>query len=164
LNGALDFNVTNGAFEGTDLWYEIRRARALLHGEMPPNPTGAARTPFTSCKGTGVIRDGVLSNNDLDIAMQYLKVSGQGAVDIVKSTLDYRLNVQVLRVTDDSSAGDLVDAQIPVKVTGAFSSPSVRPDIEGMAKARLNQEIEKQKDKLRERLQDKLKDILGGRG
>src|SRR5262249_47456889 len=118
---------------------------------------------FTSCKGTGVIRDGILINNDLDIAMQFLKVSGQGTVDIPKATLDYRLNAQVLRVTNDAAAGDLVDAQIPVKIAGALASPSVRPDLEGMAKARLKQEVDKQKDKLRDRLQDKLNDILGGK-
>ncbi len=160
LAGNLDFNVTNGAFEGTDLWYEIKRARALLHREALPERIGAARTPFTTCKGTGAIQNGVLTNNDLDIAMQYLKVGGSGSVDIVKSTLDYKLNVQVLRMADDANAGDLVDAQIPVKVSGSLASPSIRPDVEGLVKARVKQEVEKQKDKAREKLQEKLQNKL----
>ncbi|HYM34022.1 MAG TPA: AsmA-like C-terminal region-containing protein, partial [Steroidobacteraceae bacterium] len=135
-----------------------------LHGEALPVRSDAARTPFTSCKGTGVIHEGVLTNNDLDIAMQYLKASGQGNVDIANNTLDYRLSVKVLRLSEtNSNAGDLIDADIPVKISGTISSPSVRPDLEGLAKARLKQEVDKQKDKLRGRLQDKLKDILGGK-
>lgn len=175
LAGNLDFNVTNGAFEGTDLWYEIKRARALLNRQASPERTGAARTAFTACKGSGVIENGVLTNNDLNIAMQFLKVGGQGKVDIVKSRLDYKLDVQVLRMTDDRKtddhttderktdepdAAELVDAQIPVKITGSLASPSVQVDVEGMVKARAKQELDKQKDKMRDKLQDKLKDLF----
>jgi AsmA protein len=160
LAGNLDFNVTDGAFEGTDLWYEIKRARALLKQEAAPERAVPARTQFTSCKGTGVIQNGVLTNNDLDMAMQFLKIGGQGSVDIVKSTLDYKLNVQVLRMNDDPKAEELVDAQIPVKISGSLASPSVKADVNAMVKARVKQEVEKQKDKVREKLQDKLQDLL----
>jgi AsmA protein len=160
LAGNLDFNVTNGAFEGTDLWYEIKRARAVIDRQAIPERTGAARTLFTSCKGSGVIQNGILTNNDLDMAMQFLKVAGQGTVDTVKNTLDYKLNVVVLRMNDDPAAADIVDAQIPVKVSGSLSSPTIRPDVQGMVKARVKQEVEKQKEKVREKLQDKLQDLL----
>lgn len=161
MAGNLNFNVTNGAFEGTDLWYEIKRARALIDRKpVPDRAAGSPRTTFTSMKGTGVIQNGVLANNDLDMSMQYLKVGGQGSVDIPKSTLDYKLNVVVLRMNDDPAAAELVDAQIPVKITGTLASPTVRPDVEGMVKARVKQEVEKQKDKVREKLQDKLQDFL----
>ena len=36
LDGGLDFNVVDGALEGTDLWYEIRRARAVLKQQAIP--------------------------------------------------------------------------------------------------------------------------------
>jgi AsmA protein len=122
-----------------------------------------------------VIENGVLTNNDLTMAMQFLKVGGQGKVDIVKSRLDYKLDVQVLRMTDDRKtddhttderktdepdAAELVDAQIPVKITGSLASPSVQVDVEGMVKARAKQELDKQKDKMRDKLQDKLKDLF----
>jgi hypothetical protein len=51
-------------------------------------------------------------------------------------------------------------ADIPLNVTGTLSSPTVRPDLEGMAKARVQQEIEKHKGELQQKLMDKLKDIL----
>ena len=170
LDGNVDFNVADGALEGADLWYEIRRARALLKQQAAPERTGPERTAFTSLKGTGVMKNGVLTNNDLDVAMQYLKVTGQGSVDVPKSTIDYRLVASVLKIpregADATQMQDMVDAQIPVKVTGSLNAPKVRPDIEGYVKERAKQELKKQQDKVedkvKKKLGDKLKDLLGG--
>ena len=163
LAGTLDFNVADGAFLGTDLVYEIRRAQALLKQQPIPERTGPARTPFNALHGSGVIQNGVLSNKDLEIAAPVLKVTGQGTVDLAQQSLNYRLSTSVLKATDDSAAGkDLLGTSIPVTVTGPLSAPSVRPDIEGLVKERAKQEIDKQKEKLEQKLRDKLKGILGG--
>jgi len=164
LSGNLDFNVTDGALEGADLWYEIRRARALLKQQAVPERAGPARTPFSALKGSGAIRDGVWSNQDLEASLQYLKVTGQGTVDVPKSTLDYKLLATVLKIpregADASQMQDMVDAQIPVKVTGALDDPKVRPDVEGLIKARVKQELQKGQEKLEDKLKDKLKDLF----
>src|SRR5687767_1272951 len=74
LDGTVDFKVADGALEGSDLWYEIRRARALLKQQaIPERPSGPPRTPFTALTGTGTMNDGVMKNDDLNVAMQYLK-------------------------------------------------------------------------------------------
>jgi len=164
MDGAVDFKVTDGALEGTDLMYEIRRARALLKQQAAPERSGPARTPFSALEGTGTMKNGVLSNNDLVVAMPLLKVTGKGSVDLPKSTLDYGLVANVLKVpregADAAQLQDMVDAQIPVKVTGSLSDPKVRPDIEGLAKQELNKQIEKQKGKVEDKLKDKLKDLF----
>lgn len=164
LNGTLDFNVVDGALEGADLWYEIRRARAVLKQQAVPERTGPQRTTFTALKGSGAMKDGVFSNNDLDVSMQYLKVSGQGTVDVPKSALDYRLMATVLKIpregADATQMQDLVDAQIPVKVTGPLSDPKVRPDIEGYVKGRVKEELKKEQDKVEQKIKDKLGDKL----
>jgi len=164
LDGTVDFNVADGALEGADLWYEIRRARAVLKQQAVPERTGAARTPFSALKGSGVMKDGVLANNDLDVSMQYLKVTGQGTIDVPKSVLDYRLMATVLKIpregADTAQMQDMVDAQIPVKVTGALDDPKVRPDIEGYVKGRVKEEVKKETQKLEQKLKDKLKDLF----
>jgi AsmA protein len=158
LTGAVDFNVADGALEGADLWYEIRRARAVLKQQaVPERPSGPPRTPFSALTGTGAMKDGVLTNNDLNVAMQYLKVTGQGNVDLPRNSLDYRLVAAVLKIpregADTSQMQDMVDAQIPVKVTGALSDPKVRPDLEGYLKGEAKKKVE-------EKIKDKLKDIF----
>lgn len=169
LDGNIDFKVADGALEGADLWYEIRRARAVLKQQpIPERAPGPVRTPFTALTGTGVMNDGVLANNDLNVAMQYLKVTGQGTVDVPKNSMDYRLIATVMKIpregADVSQEQDLVDAQIPVKITGALSDPKVRPDLQGMLKAEAKQRLEKEKDKaeekIKEKLGDKLKDLF----
>jgi AsmA protein len=166
LDGTLDFNVADGAYEGMDLWYEIRRARALIKQQPVPERTGAERTVFTAIQGSGIVHDGVMSNQDLNVAMQYLKVDGKGVVDLVKSTLDYRFNARVLRIPPEDPQAtemqELVDAEIPITAKGALASPKVRPDVEGYAKARAKQEVKKETDKLKEKLQDKLRNLLRG--
>lgn len=164
LDGTLDFKVSDGALEGADLWYEIRRARAVLKQQAIPERSGPVRTPFTALTGTGVMKNGVLSNNDLNVAMQYLKVTGQGTVNVPASTLDYRLVASVMKIpregTDVSQMQDMVDAEIPVKITGSLSDPKVRPDLEGYLKNELKQRVDKEKDKVEEKLKEKLGDKL----
>jgi AsmA protein len=161
LDGTLDFKVADGALEGADLWYEIRRARALLKKQAIPERSGPARTPFTALTGTGVMKNGVLSNNDLNVAMQYLKVTGQGTVNVPASTLDYRLVAAVLKMpregADTSQMQDMVDARIPVKITGSLTDPKVRPDLESYLKNEVKQKVE---EKVKEKLGDKLKDLF----
>jgi AsmA protein len=192
LDGAIDFNVASGALEGTDLWWEIRRARAVIKQQPTPAAPTTLRTPFSAMKGTATVKSGVLTNNDLDVAMQYLKVSGQGSVDLPKNTLDYRLMATVLkfpqeRAVQTPQAGatepaatqppaqpgatvkvpaeqDLVDVQIPVKITGKLSDPKVRPDLEGYLKGEVKKKLEQERGKIeqkvKEKLGDKLRDLL----
>jgi AsmA protein len=169
LTGTLEFHVDNGALEGADLWYEIRLARALLRQQPIPARSGPERTPFTAFSATGRIANGVVSNDDLIAALQYLQVRGRGSADIAAGTLDYHLDVLVLNIPEEGSEGadahDLVGLKLPVVISGTFAAPKVRPDLGGIVKARVQQEVDKRKDelekKLKEQLQDKLKGLLG---
>ncbi len=165
LDGNVAFNVADGALEGTDLWYEIRRARAVLRQQAVPERAGPARTTFETLQGMGVLKNGVLSNDDLAVASQYLRIGGKGTVDVPQSALDYKLTATVLKIpregADPAQMQDLVDAEIPMTVTGTFDDVKVRPDLQGMAKGRVKEELKKQEDKLKEKLGDKLKDLFG---
>lgn len=166
LTGSFEFHVDNGAYEGLDLWYEIRRARALLKQEAIPARTGPERTPFTAVSATGRITNGVLANEDLIAALQYLQVKGHGTADIASGTLDYHLDATVLKIPDNAAdaggAADLSGFTIPVTVSGSFGAPKVRPDVAALAKARMQKEIDKKKDELKQKLQEKLQDKLKG--
>ena len=169
LTGTLEFHVDNGAYEGTDLWYEIRRARAVLKQQAIPERTGAERTVFTAVSATGRMTNGVVVSDDLLAALQYLQVKGHGTADIAAGNLDYHLDATVMKIPEEGTEAadlkDIVGLQVPVLVTGTFGAPKVRPDVAGMVKARVQQEIDKRKDevkqKLQDKLQDKLKDLFG---
>ena len=149
LSGNLDFHVDHGAFEGTDLWYEIRRAQALIKQQPIPARSGPERTEFTAVSATGRLVNGVLGSEDLLAALQYLQVKGRGTANIASGVLDFRLDA-----LGSSNAGDAAGLSIPVLVSGTFGAPKVRPDVAGIVKARVKQ-------KLQDALQDKLKELFG---
>jgi AsmA protein len=163
LGGTLDFSVSDGALEGGDLWYEIRRARALLKRQSIPARTGPERTEFTALKGSATVADGVVTSNDLTMAMQYLRVAGKATVDLGRSTIDSRIEATVLRIpaegADTAGMQELVNARIPVRITGPLASPKALPDVEGLIKEQVKEKV---KEKIRDAIQDRLRRALGG--
>ena len=164
LAGNMSFTLADGSYEGTDLWYELRRARALLKGEEPPEPSLPARTEFSSVAATGVVTDGVMRNDDLRAELPYMQLSGAGDVDLATATVDYDLSARILERPEflsDATEEELeqfTEAVIPLKITGPLASPSVKPDVEKLLRQRVEEEL---KDKLKDKLGDKLGDLLG---
>ncbi len=163
LNGNMSFELTDGVWEGTDLWYELRRARALLKREAPPEPSKPPRTRFSSVKASGPVADGVFRNSDLRADVPYMQLTGNGAVDLAAATVDYRLTARVLErpefATDATEAElkEFTEAVIPMKITGPLAAPKIQPDIEQMLTAKVKEKVE---EKIEEKILGRL---LGGR-
>jgi AsmA protein len=51
-------------------------------------------------------------------------------------------------------------ADLPLTVTGTMSNPQVRPDLQAMAKARVQQELDKHQDQIKQKVQDTLKNLF----
>lgn len=159
LAGTMSFELGDGAYEGTDIWYELRRARALLKGGEAPKPELPPRTRFSSVKATGVVTDGVMRNDDLVAALPFMRLTGSGNVDLAAATVNYNLTARVLERPDglqgatEEELEDFTEAVIPLKITGPLSSPSVKPDIEKLLRKQVEEEV-------KDRLFDKL---LGGK-
>lgn len=164
LNGDAVIELSDGALRGTDLWYEIRRARALFSQEpAPPAPT-EARTEFSSIRGTALVSQGVATNDDLFAELPFLQLNGAGEVNLGDGTIDYDLDARVLERPEfltDVSAEELdayTEAVIPLEIKGEMASPSIRPDFErvvrGEVKRRLEEEVEELEDELKKRLRD----------
>lgn len=155
LAGNMTFELNDGAYEGTDIWYELRRARALLKGGAAPQPTLPPRTKFSSVSATGVVTDGVMRNDDLVAELPFMRLTGSGNVNLAAATIDYSLVARVLERPDalkgvtEEELADFTEAVIPMKITGSLTSPSVKPDIEKLLKKRVEKEL---KDRLFDRL------------
>ncbi len=155
LSGNLSLELTDGAYAGTDIWYEIRRARALLKGEQPPEPVLPAKTEFSTVRMTGVVTDGIMRSNDLFAELPFMQLTGGGQVDIPAATVDYVMTARILERPEflrDATAEELdefTEAVIPLKITGPLASPSIQPDLEKLLQERVEDEI---KDLLRDKL------------
>ncbi len=159
LSGNMSFELDDGAFEGIDIWYELRRAYALVKQQAAPERVLPARTEFSNVSASGPVTDGVFRNDNLRAELPFMQVTGKGTVDLAAATLDYGMTVRVLNrpeLAGEAGADELRDltrTAIPLRITGPLSSPSVKPDIEGMLKERVKEEV---KDRI-------LGGLLGGR-
>jgi len=157
LQGHMSFELLDGAWEGTDVWYELRRARALLKKEEAPEPTLPARTPFSAVSASGPVTDGIFRNDNLLAELPFMQLTGNGSVNLPAATIDYNMTARIVdqpQLAQDSTAeerSEFSEAVIPLKIKGPLADPSIKPDVEKM----LRKEVEKE---LKDRLMDKLFD------
>ena len=157
LNGNLSFELEDGTLEGRDVWWELRRARALIRRETPPEQELPARTRFSNVSATGTVVDGVLNNDDFQAELPFLRLTGTGTVNLVETTLDYTLRGRVLErpeLMGDVTAAELDDftkAVVPVRITGTLAEPDFGLDFAEAARERVEEEV-----------RGRLLDLLGG--
>ncbi|HWP94261.1 MAG TPA: AsmA family protein [Gammaproteobacteria bacterium] len=168
LGGKLDFAVRKGALEGMNIWQSLRESYATLKGRpAPPPPPGPPRTEFGELAGSGTIKDGVLTSKDLKAVLPFLRVTGEGSVDLVGETVDYRLRATVVdkpEFKDGMDFGELKGTTIPIHITGKFTDLKVRPElgklVKEAAKKEAEKKLEEEKERLKKKVEDKLKELF----
>ncbi len=149
LDGTLSIELQDGAWEGTDVWYELRRVRALVKGKPVPQPPATPRTQFSSMKASGKVTDGVMQNDDFYAQLPFMQVTGKGSVNFVDATVDYTVTGRFLEkpefLTDvsEEELDDFTKAVIPFRITGPLADPDIQPDVEEMLKDRAEEEVKK---------------------
>ncbi len=151
-NVALDFG--QGAIEGLDLAGMIRNLDSSYRGQ-------GARTVYDSITATLAITGGVARNDDLRLDAGWGGVTGAGAIDIGGQSVDYRVIPAVQTSSDGSNIA------VPVIVRGPWANLSFAPDLEYLARQRLELEREQLEeaaqariDAERERLEQEARERL----
>jgi AsmA protein len=165
LDGNMSLELVDGAWEGTDVWHQLRSARAMFRQEPAPEPSLPARTEFTSVSATGTVTDGIFENDDLLIELPFLQLTGKGFVDLPAGQVDYAVEARVfddpelMAGISEAELADFTKTVVPVRISGPLNSPNVRPDIEAVFRQQVEGALEEQKEELKNKLFDKL---LGG--
>jgi AsmA protein len=130
LNGEVGLSLAEGALEGINIWYEIRRGLAMYKGLQAP-PKEPARTVFSRLQLDGSIADGVFSTRNLKGELPFLTLSGTGEVDLGASLLDLGL-VAVVNSSPELAAdplgSEISGKRLPFRLTGSLNDPSVKVD------------------------------------
>ncbi len=154
LNGAGHFNVNNGMLKEIDMNHMISSAVA----RVAKNTTAAENTKqtnFKEVKGSFVIQAGVVNNNDLLMSSTEFITKGEGNINLVNQTINYRLQTLL-------TAGVLADKMrntywyglpIPVRVEGNLSMPQITLDLDMLTKEIAERQILKVKSQLQERIE-----------
>jgi len=135
LSGAGKLDIGQGELQGFDIAGMLRNLDASFRGP-------GAKTVFNSVTGTFTIDKGVLRNDDLLLDAPLISVTGAGAVNIGGRSVDYRL------------APVAAGLSVPVRISGPWTNPGIRPDLAGMAPGDIAREAGK--------LGDKARDAVGG--
>ena len=116
LAGNMSFVLSDGIWHGTDVWYQLRRARALFRKESPPEPVLPAQTRFSEVSATGVVSEGVMQNDDFRAELPFMQLTGRGSVDFPAAAVNYSLSGRVLERPELASApwalADTSDAHV----------------------------------------------------
>ncbi len=160
LTGHVAAKLDDGAIEGLDVWFEINRALALIQKQAPPGGASSGRTRFETFRASADIVDGLATTKDLNIASQNLHLTGQGTTNLLTDAINYQLKASLFGTAPGVAARGALLTDVPLSISGTVSDPKVRPDLEGMARAQVQQQLEKHKQELLEKLQDQLKGLL----
>jgi AsmA protein len=159
LDGEASFAFRDGAWEGIDAWYELRRARAALDRAPTPEREGEPRTTFSNVSASGVVTDGVLTTNDLNATLPFMALNGAGTVNLLTDELDLDATASFVDgpvLQSDPAMARMVDQRLPLNIGGTLGAPTILPDFAAMVKEELQEEVdeavEEQKDELEQEL------------
>ncbi len=162
--GDANFSFRNGAIKGFNSAQMIREASARLQGKAPP-PDVARETDFTELRGSLQIGDGLVRNEDLSASSPYLRLAGNGQVDIVKESIDYRLRARIV----DTAAGqggagldDVKGVDVPIRITGALMAPDIRIDsdfLRNLLRDKLAPQVEQLREEVKQKTDEKKQEL-----
>lgn len=154
LSGTAGVEIENGALKGvdlakmrTDIEAAIEKRNVGMLTAIAPRAEDTTR--FSALQASTIIKDGVVSSDNLDIKVSEagLRVGGAGTINLVEERMDYLIRIN----------------KIPVKVSGKFDALRFKPDWNAILKQQTDQQLQEKKEELREEqkeLEDELKQKL----
>lgn len=167
LYGTATANLKDGAIKGFNLAQSIREAKAKINGTTAPAATGDLQTDFSSLIAEVSIKQGIVTTTKLLAQAPFMRITGSGTVDLPKESLNYLVKAKIVASDKGQGGEDLKELNgltIPVKLKGAWASPSVSLDLASLLEQKANAEIEKKKDEVieetKKKIEEQLKDTL----
>ncbi len=137
-HGELLFN--DGAIKGIDLAGMVRNVQAAFG--LAEKSDQKPKTDFTELKAPFTIANGVLNTPETSLKSPLLRVIAKGNADLVKETLDFRVEPKVVgTIKGQGDEKQRSGIMVPVLVTGNFSSPKFRPDLKSVAKQQFQEKV-----------------------
>lgn len=149
-----DIALGQGAILGLDLGGMVRNFDPSFQGE-------GQRTVYDRVTADFIVRDGIVRNDNLRLDAPWGEVQGMGEADLAAMTIDYSLIPGVFRDTEGTAS-----VRVPISITGSWSAPQIRPDLEMLAEIELAEEAARLEDEARVRLEaeeDRLEELARAR-
>jgi AsmA protein len=127
LRGDAGLQLRDGAVKGINLAQRLRQAKAALsaRGDAAHNASRTEKTDFSELSASFQIADGVARSKDLDMKSPFLRLGGDGAIDIGRGMIDYTARATVTATSKGQDGADLAALRgltVPVHLTGPFDA------------------------------------------
>lgn len=131
LTGQGELLFTDGAIVGIDLAGMVRNVKTGfgMGEQLQEKP----RTDFAELKIPFTAKNGLVNTSGTSLISPLIRTLVTGNVNLVKELLDLRVEPKFVATL--KGQGDILErsgVMVPVLITGSFSSPKIRPDLQGM--------------------------------
>src|SRR5690606_38781054 len=116
--------------------------------------------PSSSVSGSGVVEEALLTNRDLNVMLPYLRLDGEGTVNLLTDALDFDLEATFIdspELQAEPLMAGLAGDTLPLDVGGTIAEPEISPNYSALVRARVQQEVDErvqqERDEVRERVQ-----------
>ena len=134
LTGQGEFLFTDGAIVGIDLANAVRNVKTSFG--MGEQVKEKPRTDFAELKIPFIAKNGLITINGASLMSPLIRVLVTGNTNLVKELLDLRVEPKfVATLKGQGDAKQRSGLMVPVLITGSFTDPKIRPDLEGMLKS-----------------------------
>ncbi len=142
LKGTSSVTVKNGAIRGVDLAAVARSLQSALAGALGGATGEKSSTDFAEAGGTFVIAGGVMHNKDFHLLSPFVRIIGNGDIDLGRRTLDFHIEPKLVATRQgQGSALGAAGIGVPFQISGPWTKPSYRPDMKAVGKAVVEQVV-----------------------
>lgn len=148
LSGDARIALGSGRINGVDL-------AAILATLDPARAAAGGATAFDGLNATFAIDRGQMRGDDLRLTGPLVTATGAGRIGLATRDIDYRLRPVALTGADGTGG-----LGVPVLITGPWADPSIRIDLESLAREHYGEDLKAAEDEARARaaaLEDDLK-------
>lgn len=158
LQGQLALQLRDGAIKGINLAKSLRQAKAAigLQQDAVQKASETEKTDFSEMSASFQIANGVAHNKDLDLKSPFLRLGGEGTIDIGQSRIDYLARATVTGTAKGQDGADLAalkGLQVPVRLAGPFDALGWKIEWSSVVAGAVTKGL---KNEVRSRLEEKL--------
>ncbi|GAC1429928.1 MAG: AsmA family protein [Terriglobales bacterium] len=147
VNGTVVVNFNNVRYTGTDINHEV----ASIGGFVKGGDTDKGYTNISKVTGNIVIKNGIAQTSDLQALLDLGKVGVTGTANLADQTLNLHVVTVMSKDSTQKAGGTGVggymqsalannqgELVVPAVVTGTFQKPRFAPDLQQVARMKLN--------------------------
>ncbi|MBV5306996.1 MAG: AsmA family protein [Desulfobulbaceae bacterium] len=137
MNGTLRLEILNGNLKAFPVRQQIETTLAAT--KTPPNEPPAKTTlddkgtEFSQLTGTALIKEGLLSNDDLTLTSETMQIHGGGTIDLTGQQVDFILSVTLPLETPLDKNREAGESNaltvVPYKISGPYSALTQAADV-----------------------------------